>query len=103
VTTSEASNTELSNPELKSGEPWGQIFARVTAAIFGGYALTYAFGAAAAKVLPLRPSESVFLISMLQILVYVGIVLWVFAVSGKKAWTGLLAMSALFMAVTFVA
>ncbi len=102
MTTSETSNTDLSNPELKSGEPWGRIFARVTAAIFGGYALTYAFGTAAAKVLPLQPSESVFLISMLQILVYVGIVIWVFAVTGKKAWTGLLVMSALCMAVALV-
>ncbi len=86
----------------KSDEPWGPIVARVTAAIFGGYALTYTFGSAAAKVLPLRPSEAVYLISILQILVYLGIVIWVFSVTGRKAWTGLLVLSALCFAVTLL-
>ena len=45
------------------------------------------------------PSEAVYLISMLQIALYVGVVIWVFSVKGTRAWFTLIALSALCLAV----
>ena len=80
---------------------WRPIFARVSAAIVGGYAFTYAAGFAAAKFLPMRPSEAVYLSSILQIVLYVGVVIWVFSVPGKRAWLTLTISSALLLALAY--
>jgi hypothetical protein len=92
-------NSLAPNAKSKMGEPWGPILARVSAAILGGYAFAYAAGLAAAKLLPLRPSEAVYLISMLQVALYVGVVIWVFSVTGKRAWLTLIILSGLCLAV----
>ncbi|MEO6080666.1 MAG: iron transporter [Steroidobacteraceae bacterium] len=69
--------------------------AKVLAAILGGYGLAYTSGAALAKILPLRPSEAVYLIGMLQVLLYVGVVIWIFSVSARRAWIVLALLIAL--------
>ena len=90
------------NAKSEPRESWGPILARVCAAVLGGYALTYAAGLAAAKFLPLQPSEAVYLISMLQIMLYVGIVIWVFSVSAKRAWLTLFMLSGLCLALAYI-
>ena len=58
---------------------WRLIVFRTLAGVFGGYAMTYWIGAALAALLPTEPSESVYLVSLLQIFLFVGLVIWIFA------------------------
>ena len=60
---------------------WQVIALRVVAATLGGYAVTYWIGAALAVLLPLPASEAVYLVSLLQIFIFVAVVVWVFAES----------------------
>ncbi len=63
---------------------------RITAAILGGYAFTYAFTAALARVLPLGKVDALISASLLSFAVYTGAILWAFACrSATRAWAGL--------------
>lgn len=63
---------------------------RITAAILGGYAFTYAFTAALARVLPLDKVDALISASLLSFAVYTGAILWAFACrSATRAWAGL--------------
>jgi len=65
------------------------LISRIAAALCGGYALA-ALASVAALALPLARTEAVFTGMMASFLVYVGAVVWVFAVrSARRAWIGL--------------
>lgn len=66
------------------------LLSRIVAALFGGYALA-ALTSVATLALPMAQSEAVLTGLLLSFLVYVGAVVWVFAVrSARRAWVGLL-------------
>ena len=68
---------------------WATV-SRITAAILGGYAFTYAFTAALARVLPLDKVDALISASLLSFAVYTGAILWAFACrSATRAWAGL--------------
>ena len=68
-----------------------EVCSRVLAATLGGYAFTYAFTAALARLLPLAPVDAVMVASLPSFLVYLAVVLWAFAArSAKRVWLGLL-------------
>lgn len=68
----------------------GPLLSRIVAALFGGYALA-ALTSVATLALPMAKSEAVLSGLLLSFLVYVGAVVWVFAVrSARRAWAGLL-------------
>ncbi|MDS1141410.1 DUF3649 domain-containing protein [Pusillimonas sp. SM2304] len=67
------------------------LMSRITAALFGGYALA-ALASVAAVALPISRSEAVLTGMLASFAVYAGAVVWVFAVrSAWRAWAGLLA------------
>lgn len=67
----------------------GPLLSRIVAALFGGYALA-ALTSVATLALPMARTEAVFTGLLLSFLVYVGAVVWVFAVrSARRAWAGL--------------
>lgn len=69
----------------------GPLLSRIVAAIGGGYALA-ALTSIAAVLLPMDKFQGVLTGMMLSFIVYVGAVIWVFAVrSATRAWVGLLA------------
>lgn len=68
----------------------GPLLSRIVAALFGGYALA-ALTSVATLALPMAKTEAVLTGLLLSFLVYVGAVVWVFAVrSARRAWVGLL-------------
>ena len=73
------------------GKVWatGPLLSRIIAALLGGYGLA-ALTSVATLLLPMRLTEAVLTGLMLSFLVYVGAVIWVFAVrSATRAWVGL--------------
>jgi len=58
---------------------WPAIAARTALALLGGYAFTYAFTAALARLLPLYPVDAVTAASLLSFVVYLVFILWAFA------------------------
>ncbi|XQE68267.1 iron transporter [Pseudomonas sp. P3C3] len=60
------------------------VFARAMAAVFGGYAFTYAFTACLARLLPLERIDALLVASLPMFVVYTLAVLWAFA--GRDAW-----------------
>ncbi len=68
----------------------GPLVSRIIAALFGGYALA-ALTSVATLALPMSKINAVLTGMMLSFLVYVGAVIWVFAVrSARRAWVGLI-------------
>ncbi|WP_095158686.1 DUF3649 domain-containing protein [Pseudomonas sp. Irchel 3E13] len=66
------------------------MLSRIVAAILGGYAFTYAFTAALARLLPLDKVDALISASLLSFAVYTGVILWAFACrSAARAWAGL--------------
>lgn len=66
------------------------MLSRIVAAILGGYAFTYAFTAALARLLPLNKADALITATLLSFAVYTGAVLWAFASrSATRAWAGL--------------
>ena len=55
------------------------VFARAMAAVFGGYAFTYAFTACLARLLPLERIDALLVASLPMFVVYTLAVLWAFA------------------------
>ncbi|GAB3463113.1 iron transporter [Azotobacter salinestris] len=69
---------------------WLDVALRVTAAVFGGYVLTYATTAALARLLPLARFNAVMVATLLSFALYTGIVLWVFAAASmRRVWLGI--------------
>lgn len=67
------------------------IVSRIIAAIFGGYAVTYLFAAAASLWLPMARSEAVLFASAFCFLVYLGVAMVAFSArSVLRLWIGLL-------------
>ena len=68
---------------------WVQILSRTLAAVIGGYAFTYAFTAALARLLPLDDVDSVIVAGLLSFVIYTFAILWAFAARHQwSAWMG---------------
>ncbi|OLS64652.1 DUF3649 domain-containing protein [Pseudomonas putida] len=66
------------------------MLSRITAAILGGYAFTYAATAALARLLPLDKVDALISATLLSFALYTGAILWAFACrSATRAWAGL--------------
>ena len=66
------------------------VFARAMAAVFGGYAFTYAVAACLARLLPLERIDALLVASLPMFVVYTLAVLWAFAARDAwRAWLGL--------------
>ncbi|MEE1889082.1 iron transporter [Pseudomonas carassii] len=66
------------------------MLSRIVAAVLGGYAFTYAFTAALARLLPLQPADALIVATVLSFAVYTGAILWAFACrSATRGWAGL--------------
>mgnify|MGYP003583084003 FL=1 len=66
------------------------MLSRITAAILGGYAFTYAATAALARLLPLDKVHALISATLLSFALYTGAILWAFACrSATRAWAGL--------------
>lgn len=71
----------------QSKNAWRDIAMRTVLAILGGYAFTYAFTAALARLLPLAPVDALIVATLPSYLVYTVAVLWAFAArSLRQAW-----------------
>lgn len=66
------------------------VFARAMAAVFGGYAFTYAFTACLARLLPLERIDALLVASLPMFVVYTLAVLWAF--SARDAWRAWLSL-----------
>lgn len=68
-----------------------RFLSRITAAIFGGYALTSAVVIFLGAILPLPRSQAILAASLASFAVYTAAIVWVFAVQdNRRAWLGLL-------------
>ena len=84
-----------------------EIVSKTAAAILGGYAVTYWLGAAVGRGFVLARvldhSEAVYLVGMLQMFIYVGVVVWVCAgASPRRTWAGLALVTAASMAAALI-
>jgi hypothetical protein len=81
------------------------IVSRVTAAVLGGYVVTYWTGAAVAKTalewdLLSRANAGMFS-GLVQLVVYVGLIIWVYATASmRKTWLVLAVLTVLLVGVT---
>ncbi|MGY8817927.1 MAG: iron transporter [Pseudomonadales bacterium] len=69
----------MTRSAIQSRSAWPAIAARTALALLGGYAFTYAFTAALARLLPLDPVDAVTAASLLSFVVYLVFILWAFA------------------------
>lgn len=68
---------------------WVPILSRTLAAWVGGYAFTYAFTAALARLLPLDNVDALIVASLLSFVIYTFAILWAFAARHQgSAWMG---------------
>jgi len=73
---------------------WLQILSRSSAALLGGYALSYAASACLARILPLAATDAVIVATLPAFLFYTAAILWAFACrDALRAWA-LLALAA---------
>jgi len=63
---------------------WLQILSRSSAALLGGYALSYAASACLARLLPLPPADAVIVATLPAFVFYTAAILWAFA--SRDAW-----------------
>jgi hypothetical protein len=84
--TSTASHREpvVTRSATQSRSTWPAITARIGLALLGGYAFTYAFTAALARLLPLEPVDAIATASLLSFVVYLVFVLWAFAAASLR-------------------
>lgn len=69
---------------------WLDVALRVTAAVLGGYVLTYAATAALARLLPLARFDAAMVATLLSFALYTGFVLWAFATASvRRVWLGI--------------
>lgn len=72
---------------MSTAPVWLQIVSRSSAALFGGYALTYAASACLARLLPLSPADAVIVATLPAFLFYTAAILWAFASrDALRAW-----------------
>ena len=81
------------------------VVSRTAAAVLGGYVVTYWAGAAVAKTAiewgRLSPIDAGMLSGLVQLVVYVGLIIWVCAAASmKKAWLVLTVLTALLVGIT---
>ena len=81
------------------------IVSKVSAAVLGGYAVTYWTGAAVAKTALawdlLNPADAGMLSGPVQLVVYVAVILWVCGTASmRKAWLVLALLTALLVGIT---
>ena len=69
----------MTRSATQSRSAWPEVAARTVLALLGGYAFTYAFTAAFARLLPLDPVDAVTAASLLSFVVYLMFLLWAFA------------------------
>ncbi|MFI8739366.1 iron transporter [Stutzerimonas zhaodongensis] len=74
----------MTRSAIQSRSAWPAIAARTALALLGGYAFTYAFTAALARLLPLDPVDAVTAASLLSFVVYLVFMLWVFAAASLR-------------------
>ncbi|WAB99715.1 MULTISPECIES: iron transporter [Pseudomonas] len=66
---------------------WLLILSRSSAALVGGYALTYAASACLARLLPLSPADAVIVATLPAFVFYTAVILWAFASrDAVRAW-----------------
>ncbi|WDY59643.1 iron transporter [Pseudomonas sp. PSKL.D1] len=66
---------------------WLQILSRCAAALFGGYAFSYAATACLARLLPVSPADAVIISTLLAFIFYTIAILWAFASrDALRAW-----------------
>lgn len=68
---------------------WLDTGLRVVAAVFGGYALTYAATAALARLLPLERFDAAMVASLPSFAFYTAFLLWAFAAPLRRVWLGI--------------
>ncbi len=74
----------MTRSAIQSRSTWPAIAARTALALLGGYAFTYAFTAALARLLPLDPVDAVTAASLLSFVVYLVFILWAFAAASLR-------------------
>lgn len=74
----------VKHPVPQSRNGWPAIAARTGLALLGGYALTYTFTAAFARLLPLDPVDAVTTASLLSFVVFLVFILWAFAAASLR-------------------
>jgi len=60
------------------------VMNRILLAILGGYAFTYAFTAALARVLPMARVDALVAASLLSFVIYLSFILWAFAAASLR-------------------
>lgn len=69
---------------------WLQILSRSSAALLGGYAVSYAASACLARILPLAATDAVIVATLPAFLFYTAAILWAFACrDALRAWAPL--------------
>ncbi|WP_426808974.1 iron transporter [Pseudomonas sp. WOUb67] len=69
---------------------WLQILSRSSAALLGGYALSYAASACLARILPLSAADAVIVATLPAFMFYTVAILWAFACrDALRAWAPL--------------
>ncbi|MEH6565955.1 MAG: iron transporter [Halopseudomonas sp.] len=71
---------------------WPTTLTRILLAVLGGYALTYSFTAALARLLPGERIDAAISATLASFLVYTCYVLWVYAVPLRRGLLSLLAI-----------
>ncbi len=75
---------------MSTSPAWLQILSRSCAALFGGYALSYAASACLARLLPLPAADAVIVATLPAFVVYTAAILWAFASrDALRAWAPL--------------
>jgi uncharacterized membrane protein len=75
---------------MKTNARMWPLLSRITAALLGGYAFTYTFTAAVARLLPFDPIDAMITATLLSFVVYTLAILWAFACRSLfKVWAGL--------------
>lgn len=78
------------NVLMKTRSSYGPAVSRIIAGLLGGYAFTYAFTAALARLLPMEQVDALITATLLSFAVYTLAILWAFTCrSAKRAWAGL--------------
>ena len=82
---------------------WRTIVARVLAATVGGFLVCDMLAAAIGKHLPMGKVDAVLNATMIGLVAYIGLVVWIIAAkSTLRVWAALLALSATFFVISIV-
>jgi hypothetical protein len=86
---------------MSESPAWLRILSRSAAALFGGYAFSYAATACLARILPLSPADAVLVATLPAFIFYTLAILWAFASrDALRAWAPL-ALAAPLMLIGF--